>query len=111
MSAASNSGAGALKEIQILPEGNPNVSEGNPSPCGRKSKLIPSIFFAGSSLFKDLRRPQGIFILSRSGFGRRDDVNGVRLGFIVGPSAFVSSFSGLLKQEKGWRHVGRGWRP
>jgi hypothetical protein len=39
-------------------------SEGNPRKTGRKSKFIPSISFAESSLFKNLRRPpQNFFFL------------------------------------------------
>jgi hypothetical protein len=42
------------KEIQAFPEGNPNLP-------GRKSKLNPSISFAESSLFNNLRRPSRHF--------------------------------------------------
>jgi hypothetical protein len=50
----------------------PNPSEGNPNFFGRKSKEnrkeIQAFVFRGSSLFKDLRRPRGVFLcLAASG--------------------------------------------
>jgi hypothetical protein len=45
------------KEIQTLPEGNPRLFGSKSKFFGRKSKLNALVFFAGSSLFKDLRRP------------------------------------------------------
>ena len=67
----------------------------------------PWIFFAESSLINDLRRPPPLFF-----FVRRFRPKGGRgtawtlllpLGLFVIPSVFISGFSGLAKQGKGWR--------
>jgi hypothetical protein len=78
-------------------EGNPNFSEGNPSPAGRKSKEnrkeIQAFVFRESSLFKDLRRfPQHFFFLKPiAAFWRR-----ARAGAACSPRvvrrSFLSSF-------------------
>jgi hypothetical protein len=78
-------------------EGNPNFSEGNPSPAGRKSKEnrkeIQAFVFHESSLFKDLRRfPQRFFFLKPiAAFWRRARAGAACSPRVVGRS-FLSSF-------------------
>jgi hypothetical protein len=64
-SEAQRSGAGAMKDFQILRKEIQISSEGIQRKTGRKSKEnwkeIQAFVFRGSSLFKDLRRPRGVF--------------------------------------------------
>ena len=77
-------------------------------PSTRKSKFCATKsldFLRRIKPFQGLRRPlTSFFFRASSGFKRARELR-VRPGFILGPSVFVFSSSGLVRQAKGWRHA------
>jgi hypothetical protein len=74
------------KEIQIFRKEIQAGSEGNQRKTGRKSKLIPSISMAESSLFKDLRRPPRHFLTPLPALAADDNVGVARsLQVVIAP--------------------------